>query len=166
MTKRPGIPKDLERQVKIEAGHRCAIPTCRHPRVEIAHIIPWTEVKEHKFENLIALCPNCHNLYDKDKKIDRKSLKIYKSNLSTINGRYSHFEMRIFQYFIDNPEENQIKLWGRELDVLFLVRDGLLKELNNNFANAINFPPALYAITKEGRRFIQAWTQNEKIDLE
>ena len=57
---RPSIPTDIKRQVLIEAGHRCAIPTCGHPTTEIAHILPWAKVKEHKFENLIALCPNCH----------------------------------------------------------------------------------------------------------
>jgi 5-methylcytosine-specific restriction endonuclease McrA len=71
MDKRPGIPKEIERKVLIEAGHRCSIPTCKYPRVEIAHIIPWAESFDNSFENLIALCPNCHDLYDKDKKIDR-----------------------------------------------------------------------------------------------
>ena len=37
MSDRPVIPLRLERAVKIEAGHRCAIPTCRHPKVEMAH---------------------------------------------------------------------------------------------------------------------------------
>ena len=76
MSDRPAIPLALERAVKIEAGHRCAIPTCRYPRVEVAHIVPWAEVREHTLENLIALCPNCHDLYDKDKKIDQKSMLI------------------------------------------------------------------------------------------
>ena len=63
---RPPIPADLKRRVLVEAGHRCAIPTCRQIPVEVAHIVPWSENKEHEFENLIALCPNCHDLYDKD----------------------------------------------------------------------------------------------------
>lgn len=65
------FPTDLERRVKVEAGHRCAISIAVYSRVETAHIIPWAEVKEHNFENLIALCPYCHDLYGKDKKIDR-----------------------------------------------------------------------------------------------
>jgi len=55
---RPAIPRELERAVLLEAGHRCAIPTCRQTPVEIVHIDPWAKVREHKFENLIALWPH------------------------------------------------------------------------------------------------------------
>jgi hypothetical protein len=102
MSDRLEIPKDLERKIKIKSGHRCAIPTCKYPRVQIAHIVPWSTVKEHKFENLIALCPNCHDLYDKDKKIDRKSMLIYKQNLGLLNHRYGEFERRILDCFCEN----------------------------------------------------------------
>ncbi|MBU6382886.1 MAG: HNH endonuclease [Verrucomicrobia bacterium] len=103
MSDRPAIPIAIERAIKIEAGHRCAIPNCRHPKVEIAHIIPWTEVQEHTFENLIALCPNCHDMYDKEEKIDRKSMLIYKANLGLLNYRYGEFERRVLQFFCDQP---------------------------------------------------------------
>src|SRR5487761_1639893 len=57
---RPAIPADLKRRVLMEAGHRCAIPTCRTVPVELAHIEPYSEVRGHAFENLITLCPTCH----------------------------------------------------------------------------------------------------------
>ena len=62
---RQTIPRQLEREVLMEAGHRCAIPTCRQTPVEIAHIVPWEQIQEHTFDNLIALCPTCHTRYDK-----------------------------------------------------------------------------------------------------
>jgi hypothetical protein len=40
----------------------------------------WSIVKEHKFENLIALCPTCHTRYDHGE-IDRKSMRLYKAAL-------------------------------------------------------------------------------------
>ena len=86
---RPSIPADIKRQVLMEAGHRCAIPTCRHPTTEIAHIEPWAKVQEHKFENLIALCPNCHTRYD-NKEIDRKSMVQYKASLRNAQPTNSH----------------------------------------------------------------------------
>lgn len=77
---RPTIPMEIQRAVLIEAGHKCAIPSCKHPRVEIHHIIPWAKCKKHEYHNLIALCPNCHTrVHDGD--IDRKSLIKYKSAL-------------------------------------------------------------------------------------
>ncbi len=45
-----------KRMALVEAGHRCAIPTCRHPTTEIAHIVPESESHDDSFENLIALC--------------------------------------------------------------------------------------------------------------
>jgi hypothetical protein len=83
---RPAIPAELKRAVLVEAGHHCAIPTCRFPTTEIAHIVPWEKVKEHKFENLIALCPNCHARHHKGE-IDRQSLFQYKRNLA--DGRFA-----------------------------------------------------------------------------
>jgi predicted restriction endonuclease len=71
---RPAIPRPLERDVLMEAGHRCAIPTCHQWPVEIAHIIPWDQVKEHSFDNLIALCPTCHSRFDKGE-IDRRAMQ-------------------------------------------------------------------------------------------
>ena len=77
---RPKIPAELKRRVLCEAGHRCAIHTCRQIEVEIHHIVPWSKCQEHKYENLIALCPNCHKMAEKGD-IDRKALRIYKANL-------------------------------------------------------------------------------------
>jgi len=41
MEGRENIPAELKRSILVEAGHKCAIPTCRHMEVEIHHIIPW-----------------------------------------------------------------------------------------------------------------------------
>jgi hypothetical protein len=77
---RPHIPSELERRVLVEAGHRCAIPTCRNTPVDLAHIEPWAKVREHRFENLITLCPTCHRRYDRGE-IDRLSMLAYKEQL-------------------------------------------------------------------------------------
>jgi hypothetical protein len=82
---REHIPAEIRRAVLCEAGHRCSIPTCRYPEVEIHHIVPWELRKSHDFENLIALCANCHGRADAGE-IDRKSLLIYKSRLSAAIG--------------------------------------------------------------------------------
>jgi hypothetical protein len=49
------------------------------PNRDRAHY-PWSEVKEHRFENLIALCPTCHTRYDQGT-IDRRSMLVYKALL-------------------------------------------------------------------------------------
>ena len=174
MTKnRPSVPAELERRVKIEAGHRCAIPTCKYNRVEIAHIVPWSEVFEHRFENLIALCPNCHNLYDKDKKIDRKSILIYKQNLGLLNHRYGEYERRVLQYFLESRKEYVFISGGSELLIHFLVKDDLLFKttINSGISSeikALNSGPiyswTMYKLTDSGRLFIKNWEGGAPLD--
>jgi hypothetical protein len=57
MSDRPDIPVSLYREVLMEAGHRCAIPRCQQIPVEVAHIVPWKQVREHRFENLCKRRP-------------------------------------------------------------------------------------------------------------
>jgi hypothetical protein len=51
---RPPIPAALTRAIRVEAGHRCAIPTCRATSgLQIHHIADWAKVREHTFANLV-----------------------------------------------------------------------------------------------------------------
>jgi hypothetical protein len=70
----------LARQLLVETGHRCAIPTCRATPLEIAHIVPWHRVRRHEFHNMIVLCPNCHTRFDRGD-IDRQAMFRYKDLL-------------------------------------------------------------------------------------
>jgi TIR domain-containing protein/HNH endonuclease len=55
----PRIPADIERQVLIEAGHRCAVCGAELP-LDRAHIIAWSRSNNSSVENLLCLCANCH----------------------------------------------------------------------------------------------------------
>ncbi len=59
MGKRPPIPPKLEREVRKAAYYGCV--RCGCPIVRIHHIVPWHIVKKHEKDNLVALCPNCHD---------------------------------------------------------------------------------------------------------
>jgi hypothetical protein len=163
---RPAIPKELERQVLMEAGHRCAIPTCRHPTTQMAHIVPWAEVKEHKFDNLIALCPNCHSRYDR-KEIDRKAMLQYKANLSIVNGRYGETEQRFLKLFADQPGTELVWLPGG-LDVLVmnLLQDGFLEFTTINSGVILSGIPSYvaYRLTASGREFVNRWVAAKALD--
>ncbi len=88
---RPDIPRPLRRDVLIEAGFRCAMPHCRETTVQIHHIVNWAQVHEHTFDNLIALCANCHARVTSGE-IDRTAVKRIKANLSVLNHRYGDLE--------------------------------------------------------------------------
>ena len=97
MSDRLALPKEIKRRILIEAGYRCAIPTCRFPITENAHIFSWAETRDHSYENLIALCPNCHTLYDSGK-IDRAAIVAYKKKLMFLNDVYSRFELDVLDH--------------------------------------------------------------------
>ncbi len=128
---RPNIPAELKRSVLFESGHRCAIHTCKQTTTEIHHIIPYEKCRAHEFNNLIALCPNCHARVHKGE-IDTKSLKLYKKYLSAPveNKRNSIVSIFIKQ---EDSEEEELKESNVIYDFLFVVpifKSHDLEELN------------------------------------
>jgi 5-methylcytosine-specific restriction endonuclease McrA len=105
---RPAIPAEIRRRVLVEAGHRCAIPTCRHIEVDIHHIIPWAQCQAHEYENLIALCPNDHRRADRNE-IDRQALRLYKFNLRFAHDKFSQLEMDVLFELAKSPRGEGIQ---------------------------------------------------------
>ena len=161
MEERPPIPADLKRRVLIEAGHRCAIPTCRFPATEIAHIEPWAKVKEHKYENLIALCPNCHGRADKGE-IDRKSLKIYKRIVQRLTDRYDRFELNVLNQL---RQGKQVVMAGNMLLLIKNLLDEGLVAVRGGGVIIEGIPSNVVVIlTDKGNRFIEEWIKaNEEL---
>jgi hypothetical protein len=165
MANRENIPKELERRVLLEAGHRCAIPACKQTPVEIAHIIPWRECQKHEFHNLIALCPNCHTRYDKGE-IDRKCMEAYKHNLTLMNSRYGSFEIRVLKRFID--DENYI-FWlpeGLNNLIWYLIEDKIIEDATGTpwFGGGGMGMNRMYQLTDKGRELLKKWQEADIID--
>ena len=164
----------MKRAVLVEAGHRCAIPTCRTTTTELAHIEPWAKVQEHTFHNLIALCPNCHTRYDKGE-IDRKAMKMYKENLALLNNRYGEFERRVFSILAATGEPLVSVGAGGDILLANAIKDGLLVDTNvkgmsldvrsSDGRISKKFPSQfVYLVTPQGADFIQRLTLGETIN--
>lgn len=163
---REHIPAAVKRAVLVEAGHRCAIPTCRQVPVEIAHIVPYAKTQNNNFENLIALCPTCHTRFDAGQ-IDRQSMRQYKANLSVVSSRYSDLERRLIEYFVDNPHCDTIFLpGGLQLLLAYLVKDGLLEikaKLVPGIGGGSIFTNDEYHLTIAGQEFVGHLRGNEPV---
>lgn len=128
---RPPIPRPLARAVRVEAGHRCAIPTCRQTSgLQIHHITDWSKVKEHTFDNLILICAVCHARATNGE-IDRLAMVQYKANLGVLSSRYGEFERRFLEMISTANAEPGTDLlivlpFGRDIDLWYLLRDGLI----------------------------------------
>jgi hypothetical protein len=181
------IPVALRRLVLVEAGHRCAIPTCRQHPVEVDHIEDWARVKEHRFENLIALCPTCHTRKgEKPGQIDRASLKIYKANLGILNSRYGELERRVLEVFAwrrqQGLEDTLIQLSGTDrISMMYLVQDGYVEIMApgkayitirdgqwSAYATDVEVGGAPifehYRLTEAGKKFLETWLEARPID--
>jgi hypothetical protein len=163
---RPAIPSALARRVKVEAGHRCAIPSCRTVPVELAHIVPWRNVREHTFENLIALCPTCHTRYDRGD-IDRQSMMQYKANLSVLNSRYGDLERRVLHLFASDPPGSSIQLGlDSNFHMMYLIEDGLFIEVHQIGGMFIGGEPIAreFLITSAGIEFVKNWLSAQPLE--
>ncbi|KZB64590.1 hypothetical protein AUP42_01460 [Thalassospira lucentensis] len=154
---RPPMPADIKRRVLVEAGHRCAIPTCRYIETEIHHIVPWATCKKHEYTNLIALCPNCHSRADKGE-IDRKSLHFYKANLRLMHDKYSQLEMDILFELAKKPVGEGMQ-WPPFIHILLKrITDSELitieEELEPVIADGMKISPDTLRITQKGRELI------------
>jgi len=122
-------------------------------------------VKRHDYPNLIALCPNCHDRYDRGE-IDRKSMLQYKANLSTINSQYGDVERRIIEMFGVDEDASFLRLpSGFKIFVWNLLRDGYLERIGQ--VSSIGFETDtddflhvdVYRLTPAGREFVSAYTK-------
>lgn len=81
---RPSIPAEIQRAIKVESGHACAIKGCaEHTYLEIHHIDENRE--NNTLENLILLCDKHHKMAHA-KVIDRKALREYKKLLCDVHN--------------------------------------------------------------------------------
>jgi hypothetical protein len=107
------IVKAVRDQLLVEARHRCTI--CAEKCFEIHHIVEQAEDGTDEYDNLIVLCPNCHQQrYHRSGEFTRDQLKLYKQRLKEQN----EVEKRVLQNLEDirqllttvSPEDVEQKL--------------------------------------------------------
>lgn len=143
----------------MEAGYRCAIPTCRFPIAENAHIVSWAESKDHSYQNLIVLCPNCHTLYDSGK-IDRAAIVAYKKKLMFLNDVYSRFELDVLDYL----KTHKRALIPGELLVKRLLEEGIVEHEENIMIQGFDDGEDILSmfsvvLTDKGKQLLDDWSK-------
>ena len=168
---RPPIPRGLERDVLVEAGHRCAIPRCLQYPVQIHHIVNWEQCQRHEFENLIALCGVCHDRTRLGGRagIDRQSLRRYKANLGIMNSRYNDQERRLLEAFAAQPNSVQVFGADAEFTFMYLLKDSLVRKTPGVHRNGTYYKSSFggrdnensYVLTEQGLEWINNWINGE-----
>ena len=86
VTVRKRIPDPVRNLVLLEAGYKCANPTCRHIlTLELHHIVRVKDGGANNPESLLALCPNCHSLHTQGH-IPAHAIRTWKSLLLALNS--------------------------------------------------------------------------------
>jgi len=62
MSRRPSLPKKLEKAIFQQFSSRC--PFCGETDIAVLqthHIVPYATIRKHEADNLILVCANCHD---------------------------------------------------------------------------------------------------------
>lgn len=161
---RKTVPRAVQIAVLTEAGYRCAVPTCRTIiTIDIHHIEEVSTGGGNDVDNLLALCPNCHALYHREK-IARESIVIWKGMLVALSNAFDYQTI-----------DDLIFLSKLKPHTLCVSGDGVLKFSRLMAAGLAGFqlfsqngPLLLYDIflTDKGKSFIAAWNDGDRIALE
>ncbi|HZT61324.1 MAG TPA: HNH endonuclease [Pyrinomonadaceae bacterium] len=157
MPNRPSIPAEIKRQIFIESGHKCAVCGTDCP-LERAHIIPWHKSKEHKAEDLICLCANCHARADKED-WGEKTLREYKQKpwilrqYKDTGSAHGNFQERV--------EAGRKMSTRNQTPIVFTVavdQDDWDKQFGGWRCSALRIPGAqVDDVFKEGSRVDKSW---------
>jgi hypothetical protein len=86
---------DTKLQVLHEAGYRCSNPTCRTIiTLDIHHLEYVSKGGDNNPSNLLALCPNCHQLHHKGH-IPEESIRAWKMLQLTLNEAFDRYSIDI-----------------------------------------------------------------------
>lgn len=159
MSDRPSVPAETKRRILIESGYRCAVPTCRFPITENAHIVSWAKAQDHSYENLVALCPNCHTMYDSGR-IEQAAIIAYKKKLIFLNEVYSRFELDV----LDHLKTHKRALIPGELLVKRLLEEEIVaheeKIMIQGFGDGEDILGIFSVVlTDKGKRMLDDWAK-------
>ena len=159
--KRTPIPEDIRRAVLIEAGYRCAVPTCRALLVlDLHHLVPVRDGGENAAGNLLALCPTCHAMHERGK-IDPEAVRAWKAMLVSLNAAFDRAAIDSLLLLRDLKKHGHETLAvsgdgvGRYAPLIFSgfaehrSKGGLRGGLNEDWFEI--------RISEKGQRLIEAW---------
>jgi len=91
-------PNRVVVDVLTEAGYRCAVPTCRGIlALDLHHIVPVRQGGPSTADNLLALCPTCHALFERGT-ISQDSIAAWKAYLRSLSRAYDHHTLDLLWF--------------------------------------------------------------------
>lgn len=113
MARKKDIPMSVKRSVLMEAGYMCANPRCRTIlALDLHHMEHVADGGGDTFDNLIALCPNCHRLHHRGE-IPSEAIKVWKGMLVALNQAFNKEAIDLLLFLAQDPSTNGIHVERR-----------------------------------------------------
>ena len=161
---RKPIPDDIRRQVLIEAGYRCGVPTCRNIlAIDLHHMEEVSEGGSNDPSNLLALCPTCHALYHRGT-YSKEAIYAWKQVLVSLSFAFDKetVDLMLFLYKVQDDHH-------------FIIRQDALLQfarlIGNNLADYRWFQGSVnnifqtgykVSLSTKGQHLIEAWMKGDR----
>lgn len=145
--------------VLTEAGYRCAAPTCRTIlALDLHHIVEVANGGKNTVENLIALCPTCHQLYHRGT-IKKESIYVWKQILVSLSSALDIQAVDDLVFLYDLPKD----MLGVSGDGVLQFRKLIAAGLAGFRVKMENGPFIVYevGVTSKGAALVDAWRKGD-----
>jgi hypothetical protein len=153
------IPRVVREEVLIEAGYRCAVPTCRTViPVHLHHIAEVSEGGGNLASNLIVLCPTCHGLYHNGQ-ISKEAVRVYKNVLVALNQGVGKAAIDDLLFL---HRHSPLLSWDGVLRFASLIVAGLVRVEENVIVSPMGHRSPQYIghrvhLSDKGKLLVEAW---------
>ena len=162
---RQKVPEAIKREVLIEAGFRCAVPTCRGIlAIDLHHLEEVSDGGGNTLGNLIALCPTCHALYTRGT-IPRSAIQAYKVMLVSLSAAFDSRGIEDLLFLHKATQRRNLVITGDGvLRFTALIGSGYAdyQLLVNNANQIVTYTVGL---TQKGILLVDAWMAGDRESL-
>lgn len=164
------IKKQTRDRLLVEARHRCTI--CHEKCFEIHHIIEQSAGGSDEYDNLIVLCPNCHqHRYHRSKEFTPEQLHLYKMHLIEKNEIETRVLLNLeeIKSLIEQTpaEESETKLRQELNEALELVSDDQSQDFRQSIEQTSKWLAERNLLNKSAREALEIeWEIRRKQEKE
>ena len=162
--KRKKIPDYVVRQVLIEAGYRCGVPTCRNIlAIDLHHLVRVSDGGKDESANLLALSPNCHALHYRGT-IPQEAFYAWKQVLVSLSAAFDQeaIDLMLFLYKIKDEPRFLIKADAVVNFARLIGNDLATLEWQEDTVNNVRHIGYRLSLSDKGMRLIEAWKSGNR----
>jgi HNH endonuclease len=161
---RKPIPGAITRQVLIEAGYQCGVPTCRNIlAIDLHHIVEVSEGGGNEAANLLALCPTCHALYHRGT-YSREAIYAWKQVLVSLSAAFDleTIDLMLFLYKMRDDPRFIIRQDALLQFARLIGNDLAVFEWKQDTINNMIFIGYRVSLSQKGQHLIEAWRKGDR----